>query len=68
MSKNKPDDYLLHELLSYAYMTGFQIDEMMRTHPVAEYYPEIRKKINKASKMMAQIYMMCGELQTDKDE
>lgn len=61
----EPDIFHYREMLQMAYMTGHMIDELMNTHHVSEYHPEIRKRINEASRLMAEIYQHCGALEEE---
>lgn len=63
MSKKQPDIFHYREMLQMAYMTEHMISELMNTHYVSEYHPEIRKRINQASTLLAEIYQHCGALE-----
>ena len=63
MSKKiKLDKYHYHELLDRTYLLAKSIDDNLSSHPVSKKHKEIKKKLDKASKLLYEVYNDISDL------
>lgn len=60
-TKPKPDDYSFHEALDRTHVVLCMIDDHLLDHPVIADNERLRRKAEKASKNLADLYQLIGD-------
>jgi hypothetical protein len=61
--KNKLDEFHYHEIADRAYLLVHTIEDYLLGHPVVEKHKEIKKRVEKASTLLAEISQIAGGLE-----
>ena len=60
--RNKLDRFHYHEALDRAFMVGNIASEYLFEHPVVQKHKELKKKVEKATELLAEVYQIIGGL------
>jgi hypothetical protein len=63
--KIKLDEFHYHEIADRAYLLVHTIEDYFLGHPVVEKHKEIKKRVEKASTLLAEISQIAGGLEYD---
>ena len=58
--KGKFDEFHYHEILDRAHLLGLFLDVAFMAHPVIKEHKDMKKKVRKAQKALAELYQMVG--------
>lgn len=61
--KNKLDEFHYHEVADRAYLLVLTIENYLLEHPVVKKHKKIKKRVKKASTLLAEISQNAGELE-----
>ena len=68
MSKKiKLDKYSYHEALDRAYLVCDIVDSHLLEHPVIQQHKELKKKVKKAVRLLAEVYQMSANIRLQTD-
>jgi len=66
MSKKKKikglDRFHYHEALDRAFLVGNVVDEYLSEHPVVQKHKNLKKRVEKATRLLAETYQIIGGL------
>ena len=68
MSKKiKLDKYSYHEALDRSYIVCAIVDSHLLEHPVIQRHKELKKKVKKAVRLLAEVYQMSANIRLQTD-
>lgn len=67
MNKQKLDQFHYHEMMDRSHFIQFMMEEMLRDHPVAHEYPDIRDKLNEAGEALGEVYSRADSYEEQQD-